>query len=358
MTSNTTRCMKEGVERGEYSHIYFTPEMLLEVRKWRELFLKSCFKSRVKALVVDEAHCVKKWYVFPLAELKLISLFKLVFRGETFRGALLRIGEIRSILPESVKIMALTATATKEARNTIIRILGLRNPKVIAICPCKDNIMLAISSFLTIEESFSPILVRLKNEHTRMPRMLIYCQRQEQCADLYLYFRDSLGSDVTEPPGSPDKSKYRLVEMFTACTDQEVKSQIIESFTNLSSPLRILFATVAFGMGIDCPNIRQVVHLGTPDDAEGYVQEIGRAGRDGNLSMALLMKMKRNYHKVDKSMKEYMKNSDKCRRDALYSSMDNYDHQNIAPLCICCDVCALRCRCNSCIHLHSKFTFI
>ena len=53
VTSNTTRCMKEGVDRGEYSLIYFTPEMLLEVRKWRELFLKSCFKSRVKALVVD-----------------------------------------------------------------------------------------------------------------------------------------------------------------------------------------------------------------------------------------------------------------------------------------------------------------
>ena len=53
VTSNTTRCMKEGVERSEYSLIYFTPEMLPEVRKWRELFLKSCFKSRVKALVVD-----------------------------------------------------------------------------------------------------------------------------------------------------------------------------------------------------------------------------------------------------------------------------------------------------------------
>ena len=97
--------------------------MQLEVRKWRELFIKSCFKKRVKALVVDEAHCVKKWYMLPLAELKLISLFKLVFRGKTFKGALYRIGEIRSTLPESVKIMALT-TATKEARNAIIRKLG------------------------------------------------------------------------------------------------------------------------------------------------------------------------------------------------------------------------------------------
>ena len=186
---------------------------------------------------------VYKVYLLPLAELKFISLFKLVFRG-----ALLRIGEIRSILPESVIIMALTATATTEARNTVIRILGLLNPKVISICPCKENIMLAVSSFLTIEESFSPILVRLENEDASYVNLL---PTQEQCADLYLYFRDSLGSDFTEPPGSPDKSKYHLVEMFTACTDQEVKSQII----NLSSLIKDLFATVAYGMGIDCPNI-------------------------------------------------------------------------------------------------------
>lgn len=98
--------------------------------------------------------------------------------------------------------MTLTATATQDVRRTIQRIIGMYNPVVVAVCPSKANIMLAVSSFQSIEESFSPILLRLIIERTRMPRLLVFCQRLEQCADLYIYFRDSLGKDFTEPPDS------------------------------------------------------------------------------------------------------------------------------------------------------------
>ena len=64
-------------------------------------------------------------------------------------------------------------------------------------------------------------------------------------------------------------------------------------------------ATVAFGMGIDCPGIRQIIHWGTPEDADLYVQELGRAGRDGNQALAILIKTRRNYHKIDNSMIAY-----------------------------------------------------
>ena len=148
--------------------------------------------------------------------------------------------------------------------------------------------------------------------------------------------------------------------MFTAVTDEEVKSQIIHSLTSPSSnaPLRIVCATVAFGMGIDCPDIRQVIHWGTPEDADLYVQEIGRAGRDGNQALRLLIKTRRSYHKINNSMIAFQNNSTVCRRCTLYSNMDNYKHEVFARSCLCCDVCALSCTCHSWNHQLSQFTLI
>ena len=90
--------------------------------------------------------------------------------------------------------------------------------------------------------------------------------------------------------------------MFTACTERKVKDQIIQSFSEVSSPLRIVIATSAFGMGIDCPNIRQVIHFGSPEDVESYVQESGRAGKDGKLACALLLSRKGIGRSLDKQM--------------------------------------------------------
>ena len=94
-----------------------------------------------------------------------------------------------------------------------------------------------------------------------MPRLIIYCRRYEHCADLYTYFRDGLGKSFTDPIDSPNLSRFRLVDMFTSCTDPEVKSQIIQSFTSKEAPLRIVCATIAFGMGVDCHDVREVIHL-------------------------------------------------------------------------------------------------
>ena len=85
------------------------------------------------------------------------------------------------------------------------------------------------------------------------------------------FLKSGLKGDFTKPPNSPTTvSELRLVEMFTSCVDEEVKSQIITSFTSDQYPLRLVVATVAFGMGLDCPDVRQVIHLGAPDDTESY----------------------------------------------------------------------------------------
>lgn len=88
--------------------------------------------------------------------------------------------------------------------------------------------------------------------------------------------------DCSSPDCFP---RFRLVDMYTHCTHQTVKDQVLELFTSPSS-LRVVVATIAFGMGVDCPDVRQIIHWGVPEDVETYVQET--AGRDGFLSCAVL----------------------------------------------------------------------
>ena len=148
-------------------------------------------------------------------------------------------------------------------------------------------------------------------------------------------------------------SQFRLVDMFTACTDDSVKTQILTSFANNSYPLRIVVATVAFGMGLDCPDVREIIHIGAPDDLESYIQETGRGGRDGGPSLALLLRAKRMNRFCNDGIKNYQENETACRRDALFEDTDNYKHLDLGTKCLCCDVCAIKCKCGSC-NVNSK----
>ena len=101
----------------------------------------------------------------------------------------------------------------------------------------------------------------------------------------------SLGCEVTEPIDAPDIPEYRLVDMFISVTDSDHKELIISLFTK-PSQLRVVVATVAFGLGIDCLDVRQIVHIGMPEDVESYIQETGRARRDGEHALETLLKAK------------------------------------------------------------------
>lgn len=142
--------------------------------------------------------------------------------------------------------------------------------------------------------------------------------------------------------------------MYMSCTEQVVKDQIVQLFS-MESSLRLVIATVAFGMGVDCPDVRQVISFGIPSDCESYVQETGRAGRDHLPSLATLVK-KNSGRYIEKAMVEY-KNSTACRRDTMFSNFDGYKRTFEGPLCLCCDVCSLSCQCLECSSNHSSFLF-
>ena len=100
-------------------------------------------------------------------------------------------------------------------------------------------------------------------------------------------------------------------------------------------------------MGIDCPDIRQIIHLGAPDDIESYLQGTGRAGRDRRQAHAVLIKGKTHHH-IEPFMVDYVENSTLCRREVLFKDFDNYVPPDLVSKCMCCDVCSLHCTCKKC----------
>ena len=253
--------------------------------------------------------------------------------------------------------MALTATATRTVRYSITRTIGMRDPYVLTKSPCKKNMMYSVSKFEAIPTTFKPVVERLKAVRAKMPRMIIYGKSFGVCADLYLFFKAELGDCITEPIHAPNLSRFRLVDVFTSVTDQHQKDGIINAFTR-DSQLRIVIATVAFGMGIDCPDVRQIVHIGVPDDVESYIQETGRAGRDGQPSLAMLLTSKETLSHVEPSMKEYQANRNQCRKDLLFWDMDEYHHVDMGINCLCYDICMRSCKCGSCAENHKSFVFM
>ena len=208
-----------------------------------------------------------------------VHVFFFTCRGETFRAAFSQVGDVRSLILKTVCVMAPMATATMNTRKAVCRKLGMANPMIVCQIPDRPNIRYSLLRIPgTIEEAFEPIVEQLRHSRTRMSRIMIYCRTYETCSMIYLFFKSRLGFEAIEPIEAVDLARFRLVDMFTACTTASVKKTILELFCTPDSNLRIVVATIAFGMGLDCPNIQKVIHWGASGDIEQYLQETGRAG--------------------------------------------------------------------------------
>ena len=344
--SNENEFDKDDLVNGNYQIIFFTPESLILNRPWRRMLSSQIYEEKLRALVVDEE--MVSYTVFSFNKHYFFIIF--TFRGETFRPVLLRVGEFRSLLSPTVHLLALTATATPKLRKKVVSLLGMQDPIFTYISPCRPNIVNSVETFDTIPNPFGPLLETIKMEKFYLPWVLIYCRKYQDCSSLYSFFKKGLGVAFTEPSDAPDIADFRIVDMFTSCTDEATKSKIMERFTK-PSYLRIVIATVTFGMGIDCPDVHQIIHLGPPDDLESYIQETGCAGRNGKTSYVNLLKTKGCNRFTDEYMLAYLENTERCRRQMLFSEMEGYHSscESIQRLCLCCDICKKKCVCNSCI---------
>ena len=270
-------------------------------------------------------------------------------RGSDFRKEFSKHGDLRGFFPIRLRIMSLTATASTATRENVSRLLGMYDPVMIVRSPDKPNIRYTvIEKEQEMEEVFAPVVEELLKNRNESEKTIIFGQTYNDFNHLYLYFKDRLGKEMTDPIGFPDVARFRIVDMFTACNTSSIKMSILKNFCSNTSRLRIVIATVAFGLGIDCPNVHRIIHWGLPSDAESYIQETGRAGRDGHVANAILFYSRRDisYGYMDKSIVSYCRNKELCRRDVLFKDFGYTSEKPFGYMC--CDICTILCKCSKC----------
>ena len=225
----------------------------------------------------------------------------------------------------------------------------MKEVAIIYLPPTKTNIIYICKKKEKLSDALLPLVDHILEKQRASYKTLIYCQKHNEVAEVYEMFKNKLGFHFTNPPGAPSLPKYRLVDMYTSCTENSLKEQIMSSFVQPDSRLRVVVAIIAFGMGLDCPNVREVIHWGPPDDIDSYVQHTGRAGRDGAMAMATLFFGGSEKKYCSRKMLAYCQNNDFCRRQLLFEYFED-STLKVTPKskCQCCDVCAINCKCGIC----------
>ncbi|EFI04888.1 MULTISPECIES: ATP-dependent DNA helicase RecQ [Bacteroides] len=232
---------------GNYKFLYISPERLDT-----EIFRTKLRSMKVSMITVDESHCISQW-------------------GYDFRPAYLKIAEIRELLPE-VPVLALTATATLEVVTDIQARLKFREGNVFR---------------MSFERKNLAYIVRKTDNKTK--ELLYILQRISGSAIIYVRNRRRT-KEITELL----MNEGITADFYHAGLDNAVKDLRQKRWQ--SGEVRVMVATNAFGMGIDKPDVRIVLHLDLPDSPEAYFQEAGRAGRDGEKAYAVIL-----YSKSDKT---------------------------------------------------------
>ena len=211
-------------------------------------------------------------------------------RGKDFRQKFHEIGSIRSLIPKSVKIMALTATATQDTLDCVVEHLSLENHVIIGLPPNRPNIKYIIEKGIDIRTFCHQFVKELLIMRTNMPKTVIFCRSLLNCATFFATIKKLMGKNITDPPGAQYNGHLEccLVENFTAVSSQYMREAVLKEFCKCDTKLRVLVATNAFGMDIDCPDIERIINWGCPNTLEELVQETGRGGRDGHYVQAIL----------------------------------------------------------------------
>ncbi|MDR0872890.1 MAG: RecQ family ATP-dependent DNA helicase [Prevotellaceae bacterium] len=259
---------------GGYKFLYVSPERLAT-----EIFLTKLKQMTVSFLVVDEAHCISQW-------------------GYDFRPPYLRIAEIRKLLPENTPVLALTATATPEVVNDIQAKLQFRKKNVFQKSFERKNLAYVVK---TVDDKPRFLL----NVLNGVPgSAIVYVRDRQKTKEIAQFL---VQNEMT-------------ADFFHAGLSNEAKDRKQEAWKK--GACRVMVATNAFGMGIDKPDVRLVVHIDLPDSLEAYFQEAGRAGRDEQKAYAVLLFSKADSAKLKKRIFDSFPEKDRIRR--TYEALGNY----------------------------------
>ena len=299
------------IKKGFVKIIYVSPEGLATSRI-RDLLNEG--NLEVSCITIDEAHCVSEW-------------------GHDFRPDYMEIFSVRKLFPKATMI-ALTATATEQVKRDIIKNLGLKKPEIFTTSFDRKNIFLEVQPKKSGESQVIDFLKNHKDESG-----IIYCTSRRQVDELFVSLKKKGYSVLNYHAGLPDDVRGEHQQLF------------------IEDKVKIIVATVAFGMGIDKPNVRFVINFDLPKSIEEYYQEIGRAGRDGQPAWALLLYTYADVHKIryfftdmaDPTKAEMkLKNmvnfasGNTCRRKALLNYFgEKYESgTGESDGSWCCDICS------------------
>lgn len=240
MTRDTIITTMENAIFGAVKILYVSPERLTS-----ETFLKKLSHVKVSLLTIDEAHCISQW-------------------GYDFRPSYLRIGEIRRLFPR-VPVLALTATATPPVVSDIQQRLGFKTENVFRMSFERKNLAYVV-----------------RNTDDKYHELLHILSSVDGSAIVYARSRKRTKEMAQQLAADGVSATFYHAGLELGEKDKRQKSWIADE-------TRVIVATNAFGMGIDKPDVRVVIHIDCPDSIEAYFQEAGRAGRDGKKAYAILL---------------------------------------------------------------------
>ncbi|XP_052127126.1 recQ-like DNA helicase Blm [Frankliniella occidentalis] len=264
-------CLSGDISRQQVDYVYFdlslrepsikllyvTPEMLSASDKLKNILSSLHSRGKLARFVIDEAHCVSQW-------------------GHDFRPDYRKLNELRQKYPK-VPFMALTATATPRVRIDIKHQLGLVDVKMFLSSFNRSNLKYAVLPKKS--KACNADMIEMIKEKFPRASGIVYCFSRKDCETTAQEFTNAGIKTVAYHAGLSDKARA------------STQSQWI------SNKVKVVAATIAFGMGIDKPDVRFVFHQTMPKSIEGYYQETGRAGRDGKLSHCI------TYYKYEDSIR-------------------------------------------------------
>ena len=279
---------------GGFQFLYLSPERLKN-----ELVQNELKSLKINLFAIDEAHCISKW-------------------GHDFRPAYQQLSVLKS-LSESAPILALTATATQEVLQDTISALQMDEPDIFVSPLIKDNIALY-----------------LEKREDRFDRVLGLVKAQKKTGIIYVQSRKKSETLAKQLQHNGCEAQF-----YHAGIAEGEKAKRLSNWLN--SPTQVMVATSAFGMGIDHPGVRFVIHLHLPESLESYLQEIGRAGRDGQKAQAWLIYQEQDVqafrHKVNQQKLDLSFVTDFYRRLSSYCQIPYGEGQQTKHVLNLSDFC-------------------